>query len=82
MATSADISSYHNSGDGREAEGATSILWVEAKDADENPTMHRTAPPPQQGITQHKMSVVLRLKNPALISCLNCYLLNYVGVSP
>lgn len=46
MATSADISSYHNSGDGREAEGATSILWVEAKDADENPTMHRTAPPP------------------------------------
>ena len=45
---SGDIFGYHNLGDGREEEGATGVLWVEARDATEPPTVQRTAPHNQE----------------------------------
>ena len=62
--------------------GATDIQWVEAGDAAKAPTVHRTAPPPQQRMMWHQMSRMPRLPSPpfevvvrrnARIKCfLNC----------
>lgn len=46
-------------------EGNTGIQWVEDVDAAKRPTRHRTRPLPQNFI-QPKMSIVPKLKNPAL----------------
>ena len=44
---------------------ANGILWVEARDDAKHLTKHRTAFL-QQRIIQHKVSVVLRLRNPSV----------------
>ena len=43
----------------------TNTTWVETKEAAKHPTMHWMLPP-QQGTIQPKMSIALRLRNPAL----------------
>lgn len=62
VSMSADIVDRHTSG-----VGAAGISWVESRNSAKPPTMQRTEPPPQQSVIQAPKSLLLRVREPAVI---------------